>query len=834
MLPLLSFASQAKAWTGCFTVEFEQNTGFKKQKFSIKPDRPTLSALPGNPSDVTDTRGYGGSYTRPDKKQHNSSGYRVKTTIVASISWHWLYTTNLLVAYELILTTKTSPLSSSNYSWVPVEVVVAVGWLLKSYWNLDSALFNPLEQLSLSEQQETTSLLKQQDHPFASIITVYGSGYTPPQYQPPESSGQQPPQTTPLPIGSLTNPLYSGTGDGNGDPEQILHTLGLNCFVYPCHGICQFRSSPENRGANKWPLNDDAPMSGHLPISSDDWAMVRGLLNLRGHSLPEETGISCIPIPSTETSVAQPTRQSFQSGQSPPHLSQTGKLQASETLELAGTSPSGCFPFKGDTHCRRALTNHKSKRQAGEKTCDVTMGDDQQRPCGTACKNALYLQKHRRKDHTGLQTCSMAIVGKNGQRQPCAKIFKNAQALSVHKSKYHSGQKTCDVAVPGEDGQQQTCGKICRNAQALSDHKSRTHTGQKVCDLTLFLGNGLKRPCGKVCKNTLSLLEHKRSAHARQQKQTCRVLIVGKDGQQQPCGAVCKNARHLFEHRRSAHTGPQTCSITVVGNDDQQRPCGRVYKNAKALSDHKSRVHSGRKTCNVTIVGEDGHQQPCGRVCKSAVCLMEHRRSAHTGLQTCSMIIVEEDGQQRPCGTICKSAKALSDHKNRIHSGQRTCDLIIVGNDGQQRPCGSVCNSVKALSDHKSKIHSGQQICDVIIVGNDGQLRPCGSVCKGVKVLSNHKNRVHTGQQTCDVIAVGKNGQQQPCGKLYKNLGSLQDHKRREHGGQRTCNQKVVGEDGQQRLCGTVCQNFQTLSKHKRIHRKRKPFDAGLNNDPSP
>ncbi|WOG27033.1 hypothetical protein [Endozoicomonas sp. 8E] len=776
LLPLLSFVCQAKAWTGRFAVEFEQNTGVKKQKFSIKRDQLTLSALPGNPSDVTDTCGYGGPDARPDKKQHKSSGYRVKTTIIESISWQWLYTTNLLVAYELILTTKTSPLSSGTYFSVPVEVVVAVGWLLKSYWNLDSPLFNPMQQLSLSKQQEATLLLKQQDHPFASIITIYGSGYTPTQYPPPESSGQQPPQTTHLPIGSHTNPLYSGTGDGNGSPEQILHTLGLNCFVYPCHGVCQFRPSPESSGADEWPLNDDAPMSGHLPISSDDWAMVKGLLNLRGHSLPGETGIFCTPIPSIGTSVAQPTRQSFQSGQSPPHLSQTSKLQAPEalekvllttsnnktsqtdTLELAATSPSGYFPFKGDTHCRRALSNHK------------------------------------RKKNTVQQTCNLTIIGKNGQQQPCRSNCKNAKALSSHKSKSHSGQKVCDVPLVGEDGKQRTCGIVCKNARALTNHKSKVHTGGKTCNVTVTMEDGQQRPCGTACKNALYLLKHKRNAHTG--LQTCSMTIVGKNGQQQPCAKICKSAQALSVHKSKYHSGKKTCDVTEPGEDGQQQTCGKICKNAQALSDHKSRIHGGQKVCDMTVFLGNGQKRPCGKVCKNKLRLLEHKRSAHAKQQTCNAIIVGKDGQQQPCGTVCKNARCISEHRRSAHTGLQTCSVTVVGNDGQQRPCGSVYKSTKALSDHKSRVHSGRKTCNVIIIGEDGH--------------------------------------QQPCGRVYKNLGTLQDHKRRMHSGRKTCNQKVVGEDGQQRLCGGVCQNVQTLSKHKRIHRKRKPFDAGLDNDLNP
>ncbi|WP_257276307.1 hypothetical protein, partial [Endozoicomonas sp. SESOKO4] len=74
------------------------------------------------------------------------------------------------MGYELILNTKDTPLSSIPYSWPPVEVVIAVGWLLKNYWNISLSSFNP------NAQQKARSMLTQGEQAFATIIVVPDSG----------------------------------------------------------------------------------------------------------------------------------------------------------------------------------------------------------------------------------------------------------------------------------------------------------------------------------------------------------------------------------------------------------------------------------------------------------------------------------------------------------------------------------------------------------------------------------------------------------------------------------------------------------------------------------
>ncbi|WOG26937.1 hypothetical protein [Endozoicomonas sp. 8E] len=108
----LSVFCQIEPLTKQFIVELKQNTGSSNQRFSIKPD---LNTLLNNPSDIAETYGYEGSGLPSGEKRHKPDSYGFKTTFIESISWQWLCTTNLLVAYRLILTTKGTLLSSKLY-----------------------------------------------------------------------------------------------------------------------------------------------------------------------------------------------------------------------------------------------------------------------------------------------------------------------------------------------------------------------------------------------------------------------------------------------------------------------------------------------------------------------------------------------------------------------------------------------------------------------------------------------------------------------------------------------------------------------------------------------
>ncbi|WOG27109.1 hypothetical protein [Endozoicomonas sp. 8E] len=121
--------------------------------FPIRRDRQTLS---GNPPDINDTNSYSGLASPPDKKRHKLYNYGVKTT-----------------------------LSSNPYSWLYIEMDGTFAWLLKSYWNPDSLLLNPIERHLL----------------FLTIAAMFDSGHNRSQYRPSESSGQQSPQASINPVG---------------------------------------------------------------------------------------------------------------------------------------------------------------------------------------------------------------------------------------------------------------------------------------------------------------------------------------------------------------------------------------------------------------------------------------------------------------------------------------------------------------------------------------------------------------------------------------------------------------------------------------------------------
>ncbi len=791
----LSVLCQAEPSTGHLKIDHEQGAGSQQKNFVMKSGRRRFSE---NPSDISETKAYSGSDFPPDDNRHNPCVYGVTITTIESFSWQWLYATNLALAYELIPTIKDKPLSYNPYLWLPLKVIV--GWLLGSYWTPDSPLFKLIEL-------QSASMLRQGDKPFVTITTMFGSGHNPPQYPSSEPSGQQAPKATTHPSGYSTHPVYSDSGNGNEDPEQDSHTLGLNCFVHPCRGFCRLRTSTDSTEPNEWPLNsrenstaptktapgqsshphltdghclscvsgfaswqpfqpethqpDDAGMPGNLSATADDLIIINGLLNLRRHRPPGETitsfTIKHLPSPMA-TSETQQTRGSSQLSRT--RLSQTGTKQA--------------------------------------------------------------------RDHSKQRTCDVTIVGENGQQRPCGKASMNAHSLSSHKSRYHSGQKACDMMVIGEDDQDRPCGKICMNTQALIAHKRKSHNVLRTCNKIVFGQDGQQRPCGTICNEAQALADHKKRYHSR--RQTCDLNVVGQDGQLKPCGVICKNAATLSAHKSTMHMGQRACQLTVVGEDGQQRPCGKVCKNARALKYHRRKEHTGQQTCSMTVVAESGQQQPCGKICKSVQALSTHKRIVHTGQQTCDLTVVGNNGQQWRCGKVLNNAQALCDHKRRHHSGQKICEATLVGQDGQLRPCGSVCKNARALSSHKSSMHRTQKTCHLTVI-EDGQPQLCGKLFKTARALSEHRRRYHGRQQTCDKTVVGEHGQQRPCEKPCKNAEDLAKHKRRNHTGQQTCDKTVVGEHGQQQPCGKLFKNSKALANHKRIHRKRKPADEDLHDD---
>ncbi|WOG26915.1 hypothetical protein [Endozoicomonas sp. 8E] len=667
----LSVVCQTGLYTGHHIVKFQKNTDSPNQSFSVKPD---LNRFQGTSSVISHINGYTESDWPPDNKRQNSFSHKIKTNLIHSISWQLLSTIHLLFAYQLILTTKDASPGPAPLSWLPSELIIDVGWLLKGCWKPDLAIFNPMEQLNLIERQEAS-----QDHTFTAITLMFSSGHSPQQYPPSASYGQQVPQVTTRTTGSFPSSQYSGSGSGGEDPEQHRHTLGLNCFIYPCHGFCQFRSSFDNRGSDEWPLNSVERSCPHLA---------------NGYCF------SCMDRFDSEN--ATHSRQSLSFGtlnDSTHRQHDSDHLSVPKDYDIDSNPANSCNPSESESK-----VGSKTTYPAVQQTCDVT------------------------------------VVGKYGQLNQYRKARKNAQNLLSHKRNIHSGQRTCFMTVVGEDGQQRSCGKVCRNAQSLSTHRSRYHSGQKTCGLTTYGEDGQQRPCGMICKNMQALIVHKNNCHT--ERKICNVTVVGKDGQKQPCGRVCSTAQSLWGHKSRYHTGQKTCEEIVVREDGQQKPCGKVCRNTQAQLDHKKNVHTGPKICDVTVNWKDGQQQPCRKVCKNVQALVDHKRKVHTRQQTCNMTVIGKNGLQQPCGKVSRNAMALSIHKSKFHSGQKTCEVTIVGEDDQPRPCRTVCKNASALSYHKIKVHSGQKVCHAMLVGKDDPQQPCGKMGRNTRALTDNK-RAH-------------------------------------------------------------------------------------------
>ncbi|WP_422137155.1 hypothetical protein [Endozoicomonas sp. ALC020] len=641
LLLSLSVFSQTEPGTGRFIVRIERTAGYQKQNFSIKPDRRALS---GTPSDIADTISFAGSDSLLDDKGDRLGTHGVKTPHIESISWQLLYVTNLLASFEPIQTTKDVLQSPYSHLCLPVEIVIAVSWLLKGCWPPDSSLFNPIEPLI--EQQEAS-----QNQPFMITTVMIGPEHQQQQSQPSDSTRQQSSGTTIPYKGSFTPPMNSGSGDGEENPQQHSHTFGFNCFTNPCHGICLFRPSSDNGEPDEWLVNSIAKSCPHL------------------------AGGNCFScIDHFHSQNTKDSRESSHFGT----LDDLFDIQRHYDFDLLFELPTHDTGSNFANSCNPeqsaiAGDNHTTAPDR-QKICDaiVTGKDGRQQPCQKVCKNARILSSHKARAHNGQRTCEVTVFGKDGQPQPCGKVLKNTQSLSSHKNRYHSGQKTCDVYVIGEDGQKRPCGTNCKNAQVLTIHKKQHHTGQQTCSVLVEGMNKQLQQCGTICLNAQALQMHKSNHHSEQK--TCRVFMVGEDGQTRSCGKIFKNNRDLCNHKKKDHSKQQTCDLTVQGKNGQPQPCGKVCKNAKALTDHKSRGHSGQQTCATKVIGKDGQAHPCGKICKNARVLRYHKLSAHTSQQTCEVKVVGENGEPQPCGKVCKNAKALTDHKRR-HRKRKRADV---------------------------------------------------------------------------------------------------------------------------------------------------------------
>ncbi|WOG29015.1 hypothetical protein [Endozoicomonas sp. 8E] len=789
---LLSFTvvCRAELLTRCFIVELEQNAGSLKKNVSIKPD-PHM--FPGSSSEISETNDHTGSYLLSDKKRHRHDSYGIETTLIESISWQLLYATQLLVEYKLILSSKGFPISKNLYSRVPLDMVVAVGWFLKNYWNPDSPLFKSIARQELNHR-----------HPFAIITAMFGSGENPPQYPPSKSSGQPASQAATQFTGSIASSLNSGSGGDNRDPLQHWHTLGLNCFVYPCHGVCRFQTLSDSSGSSEWTLGSLEGLcphlvSGHCFICSCHFGPLNAKDSQQNLLFDASIGVPPIQRPFDFEPPLQTQGLSIDSDTANDYifLDGVGLDGVAETTDFTGLMGDD-VPMSGNLPCT---------------TDDFEVINGPLDPVSLLEEIRIPLTL----DHSETQQ-TITESAKLVESQP------HLSQTGAIPSRNHSRQKTCNLTILGENGQPQACWKVCDNAKALSSHKSRYHIGQRICDLTMVDKGGQKRPCGKICKNARSLMDHKRIYHSGQQ--VCGFSVLGEDGQLRSCGKVCMNIKALSEHKSQYHSEQVSCELNVVGEDGQQRSCGKVCKSAKAFSDHKRREHSGQKTCDLIVIGEDGQQQPCGSVCNNAQAFSSHKSRYHTGQKTCDVTIADKEGQKRPCGKICKNTQALFDHIKINHILDQTCNVKVAGEDGQLRPCGRVCKNAKKLIAHKSIFHGEQKTCSVTLIGEDGQLRRCGVVCKNTRALSEHKQRHHTGQKTCNLSVMGKDGLQRPCGVVCSSVRRLSDHRRRNHSGQKTCDVIEFGENGLQQRCGKLCKNAIALTKHKRMHRKRKPVDV--------
>ncbi|WP_422139970.1 hypothetical protein [Endozoicomonas sp. ALC020] len=443
----MSFACQDKHWTGRFTVEPEQNSGFPNQGFSMKHNLNTLS---GKPYVTTDINDYSGSDSPLYSSRHISFIYKFNRSIIESISWHLLCATQLLVANEVTLIARDDPLSLALYSKLPAEIIVTVGWLLNSYWRADSPLFNRIQQPDLIAQQAS------QNHLPAITVMMLNSGYKPSNYQPSQSSSQRPPQATSQSVSYFSHTLHSNSGKGNGDPQQHRHTLSLNCFVDPCHGVCQFRSLSDNRGSDESLQN--SLETGQAEASTRQSSCP---------DVPHESYLGCIgyldPVNDKDSRKNSPVETSCDLFDIE-HPYDSGNMFDIKAYDIDNDPANFNFidpmsaeaGFKDDT--------------GGTLNDDASMlrNDYAPRELTSTCQSALL--DHRRK-YRRQKVCDMAIVGNDGQTLSDQKIKKD-----------YSRQKICGYTVIREDGLEGPCEKICNNSKALRKHK-RKHRKRKLDDL---------------------------------------------------------------------------------------------------------------------------------------------------------------------------------------------------------------------------------------------------------------------------------------------------------------------------------------------------------------
>ncbi|WP_257254427.1 hypothetical protein [Endozoicomonas sp. SESOKO3] len=450
----LSVICKAEPLESRFIVELGQDGGSSDVTFSI---RPVQHSFIDNPSYHADS-GYEGLIFPSDDKSQGIGGYGLKTSLIESISWHLLHAANLVIVYELAFTPHDTALSAKPYSWIPiVGAFVVADFLLKSYWNPDSWLLNPTDQL------EAASMLAQADHPFViTNMVLPGRGEQKNDQQNPSSASadHQALGTTAQLTGSITSPLGLGSGDGNEDPEQGEHTFGLDCYVDSCHGVCKLRQSSGSESAERLLNSEGSPTAP-------------------AQGIPEQGSIETM---SELTQILH-------------HFQPQALTISINTFPANSRSNTCCVP------------DAAAAMKAGELTCKVPMHgeDDQLRPCGFFCNNRKAMRAHKTKYHTksrlhfleGLSSmrksssekarlfiypethrCYETVIGEDGQQQPCHEPLPTAQSLLDHKLRYHPESQASDGTAIGDDGQR-SGGIMSENAQT---HQAKVHRKRKPFD----------------------------------------------------------------------------------------------------------------------------------------------------------------------------------------------------------------------------------------------------------------------------------------------------------------------------------------------------------------
>ncbi|WP_422137158.1 hypothetical protein [Endozoicomonas sp. ALC020] len=389
-LLLLSVTCRAQVLTERYIVEIKQNTGSPDGSFSIKQH--DLHKLPLPPSTTTNINVHPVRDSQANDTAFGLSVYGLKTVIIESISWHLLYTTPLLVAYELFLTTRDAPQSPKTYSRLPVEAFIAVGWLLNSYSNFDSPMFNTIGQQQAS-----------QDYPFV-INTMMLSPTDNQQHDQRSKSSSQPASGTSTRLmGTFSSHEHYVSSGRKRDPELDQHTFGLNCFANDCNGVCQFRQA-EARPGKRSRLNEDFDRQ----------------------STPCNELTPPFPPGTSETQqITTDTTKSSPLGQSQPHFSKTGTIQTlSEDEGLADDDPlSDDNPISDDD----PLSNDDHLSDDGPLSDEEPLSDDE------SLLDDESLSEDESDYYFDPPTCGI-LVRRDGQLEICGKVCMPFESLSEHKS----------------------------------------------------------------------------------------------------------------------------------------------------------------------------------------------------------------------------------------------------------------------------------------------------------------------------------------------------------------------------------------------------------------